>query len=99
MANGSGHLRKNGNLLMQEVGDEVVILDLANEMYFALDQVGLRFWQLLDEVSSFDAIVDRLGHEYEVDRERLAADMETFVATLLEKGLVRMAEPVGGESA
>lgn len=89
MKYGSRTLMKADNLLVQEVGDEVMILDLDSEQYFALDEVGLRFWQLLDEVASFDAVIDRLGQEYDVDRERLAADMEIFVRTLIDKALLR----------
>lgn len=89
MAGGMRKLVKAERLLVQEVGEEMVILDLDSEQYFALDQVGLRFWQLLDEEPSLEALVDRLGQEYAVERERLAADMERFVARLLEQGLVR----------
>lgn len=95
----SRRLVKAGNLLMQEIGEEVVILDLDTELYFALDQVGLRFWQLLDEVPSFDALIDRLALEYDVDRERLVADMEKFAGTLIDKGLVRAGGPEGDRAA
>lgn len=93
MAGGMRKLVKAERLLVQEVGEEMVILDLDSEQYFALDQVGLRFWQLLDEEPSLEALIDRLGQEYAVERERLAADMEHFVARLLAQGLVREVGP------
>ena len=35
------------------------------------------------------AIVDRLEAEYEVERARLQADVDAFVGTLAEKGLLQ----------
>ena len=39
-------------VLFQEVGGEAVLLDLASESYFGLDDVGMRIWQLLQEQGS-----------------------------------------------
>ena len=56
---------------------------------FALQGVGLRVWELMDEETSVSAIVDRLEAEYEVERARLQADVDAFVGTLAEKGLLQ----------
>lgn len=82
-------LHKSDNLLAQEIDGEVVILNLDTEVYFALQGVGLRVWELMDEETSVSAIVDRLEAEYEVERARLQADVDAFVGTLAEKGLLQ----------
>jgi hypothetical protein len=35
--------------MARTVGDETVILDLANGTYYGLDPVGARMWQLMSE--------------------------------------------------
>ena len=82
-------LRKSSNLLTQEIDGEVVILNLDTEVYFALEGVGLRIWELMDEEATFSGILDRLESEYDVERARLQADVEAFVAALVGKGLIQ----------
>ncbi len=82
-------LHKSDNLLAQEIDGEVVILNLDTEVYFALEGVGLRVWQLMDEETSFAGILNRLETEYDVERARLQTDVEAFVGALAEKGLIQ----------
>lgn len=82
-------LHKSDNLLANEIDGEVVILNLDTEVYFALEGVGRRIWQLMDETPSLSAILDRLENEYEVERAQLQADVESFAAVLAAKGLIR----------
>jgi|SRR4051812_35321140 len=69
--------------------DETVLLNVSTGVYFGLDDVGTRIWQLLVEGADTEAIVDRLLTEYEVDREQLRTDVTVFVEQLHEHGLVR----------
>ena len=78
------------DVLFQEVSGETVLLDLASEQYFGLDEVGTRVWQLLNEGQSLDAMLEVLLGEYEVERERLVADVRALLASLIEKGLVEV---------
>ena len=76
------------DVLFQEVGGETVLLDLASEQYFGLDEVGTRIWQLLNEGLGPGEMVDTLLDEYEVERERLEADVRELLGSLLEAGLI-----------
>ena len=78
------------DVLFQEVSGETVLLDLASEQYFGLDEVGTRVWQLVNEGKSLEAMVEVLLGEYEVERERLEGDVRALLESLLEAGLVEM---------
>ena len=78
------------DVLFQEVSGETVLLDLASEQYFGLDEVGTRVWQLLNEGQSLDAMLEVLLGEYEVERERLEADVRALLESLIEAGLVQL---------
>ena len=78
------------DVLFQEVSGETVLLDLASEQYFGLDEVGTRVWQLLNEGQSLDAMLEVLLEEYEVQRERLEEDVRALLESLIEAGLVEV---------
>lgn len=74
--------------MLQEIGDEGVILDLASATYFGLDHVGVRLWQLLQTDPSLQAASSVLLTEYDVDPATLAGDLTLLVEQLVAAGLV-----------
>ena len=77
-------------VMSRQVGDETVILDLGSGMYFGLDPVGARIWQLLSEGHQLDAIVAALLAEYEVPEDQLRQDVNALVDELVTRGLVEV---------
>jgi Coenzyme PQQ synthesis protein D (PqqD) len=81
------------DVLHQELGGETVLLNLANENYFGLDEVGTRVWQVLAETHSANDVVTRLVEEYDVPTEQLRADVERLLTELAAAGLVSFGTP------
>ena len=86
----SGKLSLSADVLSQEVKGETVLLDLASEQYFGLDDVGTRVWQLLGEGKSLDELLCILLEEYDVERERLESDISDLLSRLIAAGLVAL---------
>lgn len=78
------------DVLVQEVGGESVLLDLASERYFGLDPVGTRIWALLGEHDSLQAINDTLCKEFDADPARIMGDLLALVDELAGAGLVKV---------
>lgn len=76
------------HVLLQQVGEESVLLDLKTETYFGLDSVGTRMWEVLTKAPSVDAAYRELLEGYEVDPNRLRQDMEDLIEKLMHKGLL-----------
>ncbi|HTQ98849.1 MAG TPA: PqqD family protein [Candidatus Acidoferrum sp.] len=76
--------------LSQEIGGEVVILDLASTTYFGLDKVGARFWQLLQDNPEVEPACKQLLTEYEVSAEQLELDLRQLLTQLSEAGLLKL---------
>ena len=74
--------------MVRQVGDEAVLLNLKTEQYLGLDDVSSRIWQVLTTGGTVQAAYDTLLAEFDVDSERLRADLEDFVQELLQFGLV-----------
>lgn len=62
---------------------------LAPERAVALDAIGVAILSEADGERRFAEIVDRLAARYDAPRERIEADVRSFLATLIER---RMAE-------
>jgi hypothetical protein len=73
--------------LFQMVNGEVVILDLAKELYFGLNEVGSRIWMLLQDGKSLEEAREMLLAEYDVEPSRLESDIEDLLKELSENGL------------
>lgn len=58
-------------VMAREVGEEIVILDLAGGSYFGLDPVGARIWELMGEGRTLAEISATMLEEYEVTAEQL----------------------------
>ncbi len=79
-------------VISQEVSGETVLLDLESENYFGLDEVGTRIWQLIKETSDLQAIYNTLLQEYEVEEERLQADLGALLGEIAGLGLITLKE-------
>ncbi|MGD2181418.1 PqqD family protein [Lusitaniella coriacea] len=80
------------DVLMQNLADEAVLLNLQNEAYYGLDDVGTRMLTVLQGSESIKIAYQQLAEEYEVDPAVLKQDLLDFIEKLLEHGLVRLSE-------
>jgi hypothetical protein len=87
--------RVASDLLLQEVGDEAVLLNLKDGVYFSLNEVGTRMVQLLRKHGDLDLAVATLEAEYEAPRAQIRADMVTLLEEMVSHGLVERVEAEG----
>ena len=68
----------NPKVLFKSMSDGAVLFSTDNEVYFGLNSVGARVWELLPPVcATFDEICTRLASEYpEVSRSIIEARCE-----------------------
>ena len=76
------------DVVCREIQGEAVLLNLATGVYFGLDPVGTRVWQLIGEQGSTEKIAEAMLAEYEVDDRRLRQDLDDLIRQLRDKGLV-----------
>lgn len=81
--------RISDNAIRQNVGDESVILNLDNGQYYGLDEIGSRMLDLIDEHGQFETVVNVLLGEYDVEVEKITADLQELLGDLKEQGIVR----------
>jgi ornithine carbamoyltransferase len=84
----SRKVRISPEVLVQEVGGESVLLDLASERYFGLDAVGTRVWQMMRDLGDLQDVHRAMLEEYQVEDRCLGADLNALVAKLADAGLI-----------
>lgn len=80
--------KRNPDIVWKKMGDEVVLLNPETGKYFGLNRVGSSFWSLVDGQVTVDQIIDRMLGEYNVERERIAADILELIGSLEARGLL-----------
>ncbi len=78
------------HVLLRQIEGESVLLNINNERYFGLDEVGTRMWATLTSADSIQAAYEALLGEYEVDPEQLRQDLQILIEKLVENGLIEV---------
>lgn len=83
-----GQVTISDQVLFQEMGDECVLLNLATETYYGLDEVGARMWHLMTEHSHTETVIQHLRTYYAASEDTLRGDLATLIQSLQTAGLV-----------
>jgi hypothetical protein len=73
-----------------DLAGEAAILNLKSGVYFGLNPIGARIWELIQEPKGAKEIVEALLQEYDVERERCEADVMQLLQDLSEHGLIEV---------
>jgi len=76
------------NQLSTTLSGEVVILGLRDTLYYGLQEVGTRVWELLQTPRSIRQIVAQIVAEYDVSEDAAATDIVRLLGELQERGLI-----------
>ena len=77
------------------LGDESAILNLKNTVYYGLNPVGARVWNLLQQPRSVGELRDALLDEYDVEPERCEHDLLELLEKMRSEGLILVRSAAG----
>ena len=80
--NADAHPKRKNDILKQDADETVVLLNLKDGQYYALNEVGGRVWDLCDGSRRVQDIVTLLCSEYDAPRETLEADVREILEEL-----------------
>jgi hypothetical protein len=85
----SRSVRAPETVLIRELADgESVLLDMATERYYGLDESGTAMWLALTSSASIQQAYERLLEEYIVDADVLCGDLQRLLEELVDGGLL-----------
>ena len=76
------------SVITRELSGETVLLNLESGVYYGLDVVGTRVWQLLVQGRTIAGVCETMIEEYEVAPDVLRDDVSRLVGELRERGIV-----------
>lgn len=80
---------KPGDVLVQELAGEAVLLHLGRGYYFGLNEVGTAVWKELMNGVAVRQAYERLLDEFDVTPDQLRQDVTALVHDLLSHGLLQ----------
>jgi hypothetical protein len=78
-------------LLSNNLGDDVVMMDIELGAYYGLEGVAARIWEMTKKPVSVGVLCDNLEREYEVSREQCRAEVTQFLNDLINRKIVILA--------
>jgi len=78
------------DLVSADLEREAVILNLKDGVYYGLDPMGARIWNLIQQPRSVTEIIETLLEEYEVEPQRLSNDLLGLLKEMAARGLIEV---------
>lgn len=75
-------------ILFRQVENEGILLHIASGTYYSLSDTSILFWQALAESKPLIPVVEQILNKYEVDRDRVLQDLESFLQDLSARGII-----------
>ena len=85
---------RNPETISGALHDQLVMMDIQQGKYFALNPVATRIWELLETPLTLDTLCAALLGEFEVTPEQCRLDVQEHLAEMQKLGLVF--EKMGG---
>jgi hypothetical protein len=79
---------KADDVVWREVGDELIVLELATSTYLTLNGTAKHLWLTLADGATFDELVDSLAGRYRISDEQARTDATSFLEALTARDLI-----------
>lgn len=83
-----GYLPNSEEVASEVLDGEAVLINLSNGMYYSIDGVGGRIWELIEKGQSLAGVVRDIAARYDIDEKTADADVKKFVEELVAENLV-----------
>lgn len=76
------------DILFRQVENEAILLHIPSGTYYSLSETSIIFWQSLSNSEPLTSAIDKIVAEYEVERDRILEDLQSFLQDLSTCGLI-----------
>lgn len=88
----NSYISRSSKTAWQVIDEKALIVTPANSTLHMLNSTGTRIWELLENRTKMEDIVNRICSEFEVEEEKASEEVSKFIAELLNKGIVLLEE-------
>jgi hypothetical protein len=68
---------------------DLVMMSIENGEYYGIGGVGTRIWELLDQPTTIQQLVETIKTEFDIQEDRCRDDVLSFSEKLFELGLIK----------
>ena len=72
------------------LGEDIIILDLKAGLYFSLDNVGAKVWELIQQPQSVSGIRQAILETFEVSPDLCGGDLMALLRELADRNLIEI---------
>jgi hypothetical protein len=90
MVSGPRYSSNSDEIVAKVLDGEAIMIDLPKGIYYSLDGVGGRIWELLEEGKGAADIAAGIAREFDVTPERACADVARILRELLAEKVIRL---------
>jgi len=80
------------HILVQRMGDEIVLFHRRTSLFYKLNRTGARFWDLLVSGHAMASIEEQLFEQFDVDADQLKGEIESTLELLMTESLISAVE-------
>lgn len=81
---------QNKKIDASDIDGDKVMMDLDKGMYFSLNSVGSRIWDIIENPITIDQVVEILLSEYDIDKNECKETVVSFIKGLEENELIKV---------
>jgi len=88
----AGYPKRSESTAFRIINDEAVILDLKSGVYYSLNEVGSRIWDLCNGTNNLNDITKIICEEFEVEEDTASKDVLEILNDFLQERLLKINE-------
>lgn len=86
------------DFILREITDEYILIPTGNTTeefngLITLSETGAFIWNHLEQAESFDALLEMIIAEYEIDKKTAAQDAYELLNQMLNVGMIALTDP------
>ena len=89
-------VRRSKDLLMSSVDDEAVLLGIESGMYYGLNPIGSKIWELLSSEILVSDLIGHLVEAYDAEEKVITSEVLEFLDQLLSRSLIELSHETDG---
>ena len=82
-------LTRDPDLVCAEMDGDLVMMSIENGEYYGIGGVGTRIWELLDQPTTIQQLVETIKSEFDIVEDQCRDDVLSFSEKLFELGLIK----------
>lgn len=80
--------KRNESLIVATMNEETVMMDVLSGKYYSLGVTGGAIWNILEEPTSLEEIIEKLLQEFNVDKGVCSIQVQQFLEDAIAKEII-----------